>query len=90
MGNIRDLVSQLLFNAARYENGNLDQLIEDFKNLLNFPSFQKSFNGMDEEQLRQLLLNLNFDKAAGQAQWIDKFLGIVESGMRGDAGLENR
>ncbi len=90
MGHIRDLVSQLLFNAARYENGNLDQLIEDFKNLLNFPSFQKSFSGMDEEQLRQLLLNLNFDKAAGQAQWIDKFLGIVESGMRGDAGLENR
>lgn len=90
MGHLRDLVSQLLFNASRYENGNLDQLIEDFKNLLKFPSFQKSFNGMEEQHLRQLLMNLNYDKAAGKAEWIDKFLGIVESGMRGDAGLENR
>ncbi len=90
MGQLRDLVSQLLFNTSRYENGNLDQLIDDFKNLLKFPSFQKSFNGMDEEQLRHLLMNLNYDKAAGKAEWIDKFLGIVESGMRGDAGLENR
>ncbi len=90
MGSLRDLVAQLTYNAARYENGDLDQLISDFKNLLKFPSFQKTFEGMDEEQLRELLMRMNFDKAAGKCAWADKFLSIVESGMRGDAGLENR
>lgn len=90
MGSLRDLVAQLTYNAARYENGDLDQLISDFKNLLKFPSFQKTFEGMDEEQLRELLMRMNFDKAAGKCVWADKFLSIVESGMRGDAGLENR
>ena len=90
MGSLRDLVAQLTYNAARYENGDLDQLISDFKNLLKFPSFQKTFEGMDEEQLRELLMRMNFDKAAGKCAWADKFLSIVESGIRGDAGLENR
>ncbi|MCI8559349.1 MAG: hypothetical protein HFI19_16660 [Lachnospiraceae bacterium] len=90
MGSLRDLVAQLTFNAARYENGDLDQLISDFKNLLKFPSFQKTFEGMDEEQLRELLMRMNFEKAAGKSVWADKFLNIVESGIRGDAGLENR
>ncbi len=90
MGTLRDLVAQLTYNAARYENGDLDQLISDFKNLLKFPSFQKIFEGMDEEQLRELLMRMNFDKAAGKSAWADKFLNIVESGIRGDAGLENR
>ena len=90
MGSLRDLVAQLTYNAARYENGDLDQLISDFKNLLKFPSFQKTFEGMDEEQLRELLMRMNFDKAAGKCAWADKFLSMVESGMRGDAGLENR
>lgn len=90
MGTLRDLVAQLTYNAARYENGDLDQLISDFKNLLKFPSFQKTFEGMDEEQLRELLMRMNFEKAAGKSVWADKFLNIVESGIRGDAGLENR
>lgn len=90
MGSLRDLVAQLTYNAARYENGDLDQLISDFKNLLKFPSFQKTFEGMDEEQLRELLMRMNFEKAAGRSEWADKFLNIVESGIRGDAGLENR
>ena len=90
MGSLRDLVAQLTYNAARYENGDLDQLISDFKNLLKFPSFQKTFEGMDEEQLRELLMRMNFEKAAGKSAWADKFLNIVESGIRGDAGLENR
>ena len=90
MGHLRDLTTQLTYIAARYENGDLDQLIQDFKNLLKFPSFQKTFEGMDEAQLRELLMRMNFDKAAGKTAWADKFLNIVECGIRGDAGLENR
>lgn len=90
MGTLRDLATQLTYNAARYENGDLDQLISDFKELLKFPSFQKIFEGMDEAQLRELLMRMNFDKAAGKSAWADKFLNIVESGIRGEAGLENR
>lgn len=90
MGRLRDLISQLSFNTARYENGDLDQLIRDFKSLMGFPSFRKIFQGLDEEQLRNLLMNLNFEKAAGRSEWADTFLHIVESGIRGEAGAENR
>ncbi len=90
LGSLRNLVSQLAYNTSRYGNGDLDQLVEDFKNLLRFPSFQKTFQGMDETQLRSLLMNLNFDKAAGQTEWADRFVNIVQSGLRGEAGLENR
>lgn len=89
-GHLRDLVSQLLSNTARYENGDLNKLIDEFKNLLKYPSFQKNFEGMDEDQLRNLLMKLNFDKAAGQAEWADKFLNILRSGIQGEAGIENR
>ncbi len=90
MGTIRDLISLLTLNTSRYENGNIDNVAQAFQRLLDFPTFQKHFSGMTSADLKQMLANVDFDKAAGKMQWADKLLNIMEAGVRGDAGVENR
>lgn len=90
MGKIRDLINLLTFNAARYENGNVDNVVQAFQKLMDFPAFQKRFAGMTSDQLREMFMNVDFDKAAGKMEWSDKFLHIMQAGIKGDAGLENR
>lgn len=90
MGKLRDLINLLSYNTARYENGSMDSLMQSFQRLMDFPSFQKAFGGMSAEQFRDMLLSVDFDRAAGKAEWADKFLNIMQAGVRGEAGLENR
>ncbi|MEF9999040.1 MAG: hypothetical protein RSA90_04440 [Lachnospiraceae bacterium] len=90
MGKIRELVSMLTFNTARYENGDMDALAQSFKRLMSFQGFNRRFQGADEENLLALLMNTDFEKAAGKNEWSDHFLNIVRMGMKGEAGLENK
>lgn len=90
MGKLRDLISLLTFNTARYENGNLDNVMESFRRLMDFPSFQKKFHGMDMEEFRNMLTTVDFDRAAGKEEWSDRLLDIIQSGVRGQAGSENK
>lgn len=90
LGAIRDLISLLTLNTSRYENGNVDSVAQAFQRLMEFPAFQKKFAGMNAEEFRNMLLNVDFDRAAGKAQWADSFLDIIRSGVKGEAGIENR
>lgn len=90
MGKIRDLINLLTFNVSRYENGSLDSVSQAFQKLMEFPAFQKRFEGLTLDDFRNMMQNVDFDKAAGRAGWADKFLSIMRAGVRGDAGLENR
>ena len=90
LGAIRDLISLLTLNTSRYENGNVDSVAQAFQRLMEFPAFQKKFEGMNAEEFRNMLLNVDFDRAAGKAEWVDSFLDIIRSGVKGEAGIENR
>ncbi len=90
LGAIRDLISLLTLNTSRYENGNVDSVAQAFQKLMDFPAFQKRFAGMNGEEFRNMLLNVDFDRAAGKAEWADSLLSIIRSGVRGEAGIENR
>ncbi|MCI9075395.1 MAG: hypothetical protein HFH10_06270 [Dorea sp.] len=90
MGRIRDLITTLTFNTSRYENGNLDRLIQSFQRLMEFPAFEKGFGGMSAADFRAMLQNVDFDRAAGRMPWMDSLLNIMEAGVKGNAGLENR
>lgn len=90
MGAIRDLISLLALNTSRYENGNVDSVVQAFQRLMNFPSFREKFAGMTADEFRGMLQNVDFDKAMGKAQWADRMLNIMQAGVRGEAGLENR
>ena len=43
LGKIRDLINLLTFNTSRYENGNLDGVVDAFKRLSDFPAFRRHF-----------------------------------------------
>ena len=90
MGRIRDLISLLTFNTSRYESGNLDNVVQAFEKLMDFPTFQKNFAGMSAADFRAMLQNVDFDRAAGKMPWVDSLLNIMQAGIKGEAGIENR
>lgn len=90
MGTIRDVISLLTLNTSRLENGDVDGVTQAFQRLMNFPAFQRRFEGMRPEEFKEMLMNVDYDKSAGRADWSDKLLNIIEAGVKGQAGIENR
>ncbi len=90
MGKIRDLISLIALNTSRLENGNVDNVAQAFQRLMDFPTFQKYFKGMSAAQFKDMLLNVDYEKAAGKMEWADKLLNIMQAGVRGEAGIESR
>ncbi|WP_251388215.1 hypothetical protein [Mediterraneibacter agrestimuris] len=89
-GKVRDLVTLMAFNTSRYENGELDGVVQAFKRLSDFPAFRKYFTDMSREEIRDLFRSVDFDRAAGREEWSDKFLEMLRLGAEGKAGIENR
>ena len=58
LGKIRDLINLLTFNTSRYENGNLDGVVDAFKRLSDFPAFRRHFASMDRAEIRELFQNI--------------------------------
>lgn len=90
LGKIRDLINLLTFNTSRYENGNLDGVVDAFKRLSDFPAFRRHFASMDRAEIRELFRNIDFDRAAGKEEWSEQFLSLLRMGAEGKAGIENK
>ena len=90
LGKLRDLVTLVAFNTARYESGSLDSVVQAFQRLMDFPGFQKHFKGMSAKDFRDMLANVDYDRAAGKNELTDKLLSIIRAGVKGEAGIENR
>ena len=90
MGKIRDLISLLALNTSRYENGNVNNVVQAFLKLMDFPAFQKHFEGMTAAELKAMFQNVDFDRAAGKMPWADNLINIIQAGIKGEAGVENR
>ena len=90
LGKIRDLINLLTFNTSRYENGNLDGVVDAFKRLSDFPAFRRHFASMDRAEIRELFQNIDFDRAAGKEEWSEQFLSLLRMGAEGKAGIENK
>ena len=74
MGKLRDLVTLVAFNTARYESGSLDKVTQAFQRLMDFPGFNKHFKGMTEADFRKMLVNVDYDRAAGKNELADRLL----------------
>ena len=38
---------------------------------------------MNADEFRNMLMNVDFEKAAGRAEWSDKLLNIISAGVKG-------
>ena len=61
MGKLRDLVTLVAFNTSRYESGSLDNVVQAFQRLMDFPTFQKHFKGMSVNDFRDMLRGVDYD-----------------------------
>ena len=90
MGKLRDLVTLVAFNTSRYESGSRDNVVQAFQRLMDFPTFQKHFKGMSVNDFRDMLRGVDYDRAAGKNELTDKLLNIMQAGVKGEAGIENK
>lgn len=89
-GGFRDTVAQLASYVARGMNGSPDRLVEAFEGLMKYQGMQKYFKGFDPQVLLRALENTEFEKSGRQQQWAMKLAEVIDSGVSGAAGSENK
>lgn len=90
LGKTRDLLSLLSLNISRYENGSRENVLAALKNLTMYNSFKERIGAMDQSALNSILERLENEKAAMSNPFADKLSSIMEKGLSGQAGYENR
>ena len=96
-GFIRDQISLLTYNIARYENGSIDRAALLFKRLMANSDiaalFEKNFQGLDWKDMNiSDFLKAYSGKLPSEhlKNWNDSFLNIMEKAVSGEAGNENK
>lgn len=85
-GPLRNSVALIAYQLARYENGNMDRLMDAFKKLLGYQDFRKSFGDVDENTM-EAVLKKAFKTEEG---WNREFLDVLHAGAKGENGTENK
>lgn len=89
-GPVRNFVTSLTLDVARYENGNRDEALQAFKILSSFNSFKSRLGNMDDNTLSSIFEKLVTDKTSARAPLLDGLVNIIQKGLEGQAGYENK
>lgn len=89
-GPVRNFVTLLTLDVSRYENSNKEEVLQALKNLSSFSSFRERFGTLDDVVLNTLLERLSAEKNSTNLPIIDKLTHIIQRGLEGDAGYENK
>ena len=89
-GPVRDFVTHLTLDIARYENSSREDALAALKTLSGFNSFRNRLGSIDDAVLSGLLDRLVQDKAAMKMPDSDLLLSIMQRGLAGEAGYENK
>lgn len=90
LGKPRDLMSLLSLNIARYENGSKENVLSSLKSLAMYGDFKDRLGSMDERTLSKVLDRLLTEKLTQKNPLADKLSGIIDRGLSGQVGYENR
>ena len=85
MGRVRDFITLLTLNTARYENGSMEKLLGDFQRMASFQDFQKSFGDDLQKVFDSFLKELT---AAKGSDFADSLMHNMQYALRGDGGYE--
>lgn len=88
MGKIRDFVSLLTINIARYESAGKDNILKSFKELLAFSEIREKIGDIDPEKIFQILENTDFAKGVKELGLMERLADIIAKGASGNAGHE--
>ncbi len=85
MGKVRDFITLLTLNTARYENGTMEKLFGDFQRMASFKDFQKIFGNDLQKILERFLDELT---AAKGNEFTDGLLANMNHALNGKGGWE--
>lgn len=85
MGKVRDFITLLTLNTARYENGTMEKLLSEFQKMSSFQDFKKVFGDDLQAVFESFLQELTTEKSSSFA---DKLLANMQRGLNGEGGYE--
>lgn len=90
MGTARGLISLLMLNVARYENGGEEGLLASFRQLSGYGETLSGLNQLDDAALLKLLRENAFTQAVRADTFAEKLSGMAAKALRGEFGAEAR
>lgn len=89
-GPVRNAVMLLIFHAVKYEEGDLDRVLQFFDKMTRVRGFEQAF-GLEKEGVREELDSMlsALGKQTARDDFADAFSRLVAKGANGEAGLEN-
>ena len=90
MGTARGLISLLMLNVARYENGGEEGLLAAFRQLSGYGETLSGLNQLDDAALLKLLRENAFTQAVRADTFAEKLSGMAAKALRGEFGAEAR
>ncbi len=88
MGTARALLSLLTLDAARYENGSLNNLLESFRRLSSYGTLREQLGSIDDKSLLSLLKTGQSNTAA--TQFADHLAAAAAHALRGEGNGETQ
>ena len=88
LGRPRDLLSQLVLNLARYENGSETNLLESFHQLTGYGTLREQLGAIDDEALLALLNKSLPDPDSPALQFTSHLLSVASGALRGEGSSE--
>ena len=91
LGTPRELLSMLMLDMTRYENGSLENVLEAFRRLVSYGTLRDQLGGVSDEMLLQLLEENRFDANHPANQFVDYLTAAAARAMsgEGDANIQS-
>lgn len=91
LGTPRELLSMLMLDMTRYENGSLENMLEAFRRLVSYGTLRDQLGGLSDEMLLQLLQENLFDPDNPANQFADHLTAAAARAMsgEGDANIQS-
>ena len=84
LGKVRDMITMLTLNVAKYENGSYDKLVQSYTKLLSFKDFHSVFGGLGDDALLKLFSENK------ENDFVETFIQIMKKGLSGEGGFETK
>lgn len=88
MGRARGLLTMLVLDVARYENGSQENLLASLHHLMNYGSLKSSLGSLDDATLLALLHHAASGQGTGQSVFADHLAAAANTALRGSMGTE--
>ena len=89
-GRARNIFSFLSLDAARYENGSEEGLIQSFRQLVHRGVVYGDMARMTEAEVLEMLTNTEYNKTAASNNFADRLANITHKALQGHGGADTQ